>query len=108
MSTISKTKEERGKIYGDYLSTTDLRASIMSMIRGMYYESHGRRMPGRHEMMIWDVVNKLVRVSVTPDHIDSWHDISVYANLVENALKEINDARQQYYAHDPVSGQHKV
>jgi len=31
-------------------------------------------------MRIWDVVNKLSRLAVTPDHIDTWHDISVYAN----------------------------
>ena len=46
-----------------------------------------------HEHYIRDIVNKLSRIAVTPNHIDSWRDISGYAALIADVLeKEKNHA----------------
>ena len=93
MGDIKSTQESRQSIYGDYKGGARLRAQIMESILERYNKIHGPcRMPVLLESYIWDVVNKLTRIAVTPTHIDSWHDLSSYANLVEKALKGEDNA----------------
>lgn len=86
MNNIDKTKSIRQKVYADYTGGNTLRAAIVGLILERYKEVNNDDIPLTQITMIWDIVNKLSRIAVTPDHIDSWHDISVYASLIEETL----------------------
>ena len=88
METIKQTLENRGDVYGDYLGGTTLRSDIYNSILLRYAEVNDRQMDPVNAVMIFDIVNKLVRLSTTPDHKDTWHDIAGYATLAEEALNE--------------------
>ena len=93
MSDINGILKIRGSVYGDYKGGTELRAKIIESILNRYYWVHGKRMPQNLICCIWDIVNKLSRLAVTPDHLDSWHDIAGYAELTYKYLeKETEDA----------------
>lgn len=86
MSNIEETLAQRGAVYGDYKGGTELRASIMGIIEGRHLKVTGKPMKRTHSIFIFDIVNKLSRLSTTPDHLDTWHDIAGYAKLVEDTL----------------------
>ena len=90
--SVDKTLIEREAVYGDYLDGLHLRGSIMKAINKSYEFHHNKRMPDEFQGMIWDVLNKLCRIAVTPDHIDSWHDIQGYAKRSEEILRREQDA----------------
>ncbi len=85
---LEETLKERGAVYGDYRGNIQLRKEIMNLIASRHYEVTGQVMSPTQIEYIRDVVNKISRLAVTPDHIDTWHDISGYAALVENILRE--------------------
>lgn len=89
--SIERTLEERNKSYGSYKKGSIFRAKVMSLIRERYRDENGPELEGLHETMLWDLVNKLSRLAVSPDHIDSIHDIAGYASLYEKVLLERND-----------------
>jgi len=84
--TIEETLKERGAVYGDYKGGSELRASILEIIENRHLEVTGRPMKPVDSIYIFDIVNKLSRLSVTPNHLDTWHDIAGYAKLVEDTL----------------------
>ena len=86
--TIEDTLKERGDVYGDYEGGSELRASIMDIIEARHFMVNGKGMSKLHSIYIFDIVNKLSRLSVTPTHKDTWHDIAGYAKLVEDTLTE--------------------
>ncbi len=85
---VDSTLEERGSVYGDYEGGSKFRASVMHMIHSRYEEIHGTPMNSLSSVYIFDIVNKLSRLTVTPDHIDTWLDISGYAKLTHDILLE--------------------
>jgi len=85
--TIEETLQERGAVYGDYEGGSELRASIMGIITDRHQKVNGKPMDKVHQVYIFDIVNKLSRLSTTPDHLDTWHDIAGYAKLAEDTLK---------------------
>mgnify|MGYP003642310019 CR=1 FL=1 len=87
--SVEDTLEERAKTYGDFGGGIALHALIMGAICQRYSsEQHGMDMPEIDKANISMNVMKLTRLSVTPDHIDSWHDIAGYATLVEKELRK--------------------
>lgn len=86
MNDVEKTLAERGSNYGDYARGVQARAAVMYALKLVYKDHHNEEMPDTAQGMIWDIVNKLCRIAVTPDHLDSWHDIQGYARLAEIAL----------------------
>jgi hypothetical protein len=89
--TISDTLTNRNKKYGDYGIGIKLRADIIDLILKSYSaQSDGAQMSKYYEGAIFDIVNKLARLAVTPNHIDSWTDIAGYALLMEKQLKKTN------------------
>jgi len=85
---IKKTLDKRAQTYGDFGRGSMLNVGIMMSIRGRYRDTHEDiDMPDLLEYYISTIVNKLSRIAVTPDHIDSWHDIAGYATLVEKELR---------------------
>lgn len=84
---IEDTLAQRGAVYGDYKGGSELRAYIMEIITNRHKKVNGYEMSKLHQIYIFDIVNKLSRLSTTPDHLDTWHDIVGYAKLVEETLK---------------------
>lgn len=85
---IDKTISIKQQVYGDYKGGSILVADMLRAINNRHTSVHGECMNLKYAAMIWDVVNKLSRIAVTPNHIDSWHDISVYAKLAEDAIRQ--------------------
>lgn len=86
MADTKDVLKQRGAIYGDYKRGCVLRRSILQNICEVYYEEHGEDMPDMYQEYLWDIVNKIIRLAVTPTHVDSWQDIAGYATLVKNQL----------------------
>jgi hypothetical protein len=84
---LEDTLASRASVYGDYIGGVRLRAILMASIKSRYKEIHKKEMSQIYEEYFRDIVQKLSRLAVTPDHIDSWHDIAGYAKLVENSFR---------------------
>lgn len=92
---IDETLGQRSPVYGPYGGQIMVRNELIKVMTDSYYELHGTHMSDRHQQYIWDIANKLSRISASPDHLDSWHDIQGYAKLIEKDIivtKEIEDA----------------
>ena len=98
MSNVNETLKERGKVYGDYKGGSEFRANVMELIVDRYAKVNHGGMPAIHMVYVYDIVNKLSRLAVTPYHIDTWHDIAGYATLVEEALKKAEKQEQDQEA----------
>ena len=88
---------ERSKYYGNYRGGCQTRINIMNAILDRHKQMTGRVMPKMYQEYIYDIVNKLSRIAVTPNHLDSWNDIVGYAKLIiqEIQKEEKNHAYQQ-------------
>lgn len=95
MSNVNETLEKRGEVYGKFSHGIALEACIMAQIKGRYHDHHGEDMHEWYEIAISKIIMKLARLSVSPGHIDSWHDIAGYAVLVEQYLKEEENAKEE-------------
>jgi len=95
MPDLKKTLDERKSVYGDYSKLSEFRAELMSKFKLQYLEHHEEEMKEIDSLCIFDIVNKLCRLAITPDHIDSWHDIAGYATIIEKFYKEKQDADKQ-------------
>ena len=100
MSNVNETLKERGKVYGDYKGGSEFRANVMELIADRYAKVNHGGMPAIHMVYVYDIVNKLSRLAVTPYHIDTWHDIAGYATLVEKALRKAEKQEQEQEADD--------
>ena len=98
MSEVNETLKERGKVYGDYKGGSEFRANVMELIADRYAKVNHGGMPAIHMVYVYDIVNKLSRLAVTPYHIDTWHDIAGYATLVEKALRKAEKQEQEQEA----------
>lgn len=98
MSNVNETLKERGKVYGDYKGGSEFRANVMELIVDRYAKVNHGGMPAIHMVYVYDIVNKLSRLAVTPYHIDTWHDIAGYATLVEKALRKAEKQEQEQEA----------
>ncbi len=86
MKSVDETLEERGEVYGDYKGGSEFRATVTLAVKNRFMAVHGREMGQTDLIHIYDIINKLSRLAVTPDHKDSWHDIAGYAKLIEETL----------------------
>ena len=98
MSNVNETLKERGKVYGDYKGGSEFRANVMELIVDRYTKVNHGGMPAIHMVYVYDIVNKLSRLAVTPYHIDTWHDIAGYATLVEKAFRKAEKQEQEQEA----------
>jgi len=80
------TITQRTKTYGDYHMGVILREEVMELFEERYRQHHGCAMSLTHRGYLVDIVNKLARLAVNPTHIDSWHDVQGYAELIERQL----------------------
>jgi len=81
--SVKNTIAERGAAYGDFTLGVSAEAAIMQQLTWLHRENCPGAMKKDYEVLISKIVMKLVRLAVTPDHADSWHDIAGYAILAE-------------------------
>ena len=86
MTTTDDVLEQRGAIYGDFFEGVTLEAQILSLIEARYQKQYDDRMSSVYYLYFSKIAMKLSRLSVCPEHIDSWTDIAGYARLVELQL----------------------
>lgn len=86
MPNIDDTLKERGEVYGDYEGGCKLRSDMLSLIAQRYRQCRGKEMSSMDLLLIFDIVNKLSRLAVTPSHVDTWHDIAGYATLTKTYI----------------------
>ena len=83
-----KLTEYRGKIYGDYIGNIQTRLDLMETIEKRHEKIHDEPMSPLEWMFIWDIVMKLSRLAVTPNHLDTWRDVVGYSSLVVAHLEK--------------------
>lgn len=66
---------------------------MLELILERHVQANGHEMDPFYQMMITDLVNKISRLAVSPDHMDTIHDIGGYAILYEEVLRETQDVR---------------
>jgi hypothetical protein len=84
--SIDDTLKDRGSVYGDYGDGSNFRADVLQMMLEIYEKHNDLPMPTIYQIMLLDIIGKLVRLATTPNHIDSVHDIAGYATLYEQYL----------------------
>ena len=88
---INEKLEQRKEIYGDYKGNLNCRLEILSCITNRYRRVHGNNMSCTQEMLFQDIIAKLARLAVTPNHLDSWEDIAGYATRICQVIKNENN-----------------
>ena len=73
--------KERGSVYGDFRTNLLARANIMNNLDKVHLGKTTEKLDSVHYQAINDIVIKLVRLAASPEHIDSWRDLSLYAQL---------------------------
>lgn len=86
MKTTDDVLQERGQSYGDFGTGARLEATIIELLAANHAKQTGSPMQIEHIVWFSKIVMKLSRLSVTPEHIDSWTDIAGYGRLVEIEL----------------------
>jgi|TARA_R110002110_G_scaffold175446_2_gene379037 hypothetical protein len=86
---VSDTLQERGKDYGSFSGGIQIEADIIKLLTERYKKERGKVMDPICVQWLNHIAIKLSRLSITPNHVDSWHDIAGYATLIE---KELTDA----------------
>lgn len=83
--TVQDTLDERQKQYGCFEDVAYVTQGMVDLMRKCGYD----RMPQTHQMSLYMICSKMARiVNGNFNHVDSWHDISGYAQLVEKLVKE--------------------
>lgn len=111
MTTTDDVLKQRGAIYGDFFEGITCEAQLLSILENRYRQQYNERMPRHYYLYFSKIAMKLSRLSISPDHIDSWTDIAGYARLVEIQLTkestsnakstEVTNAPVATYAHKP-------
>ena len=71
-----------------------MRSVIKSNIAERYRQVHRIEMSPFDTVCIFDIVNKLSRIAVTPEHIDSWKDVVGYATRILEMLEGDENANK--------------
>ena len=89
--SIDATLAERQSTYGSFEDVAFVTENIMSVL-GSVRVNGLSELPHTHRMALYMIASKMARI-VNGDfnHFDSWHDISGYAKLVEDLIKENNN-----------------
>lgn len=93
MKTTDEILQERGEFYGNFSNGSNLEAEIMALLAHNHYKQRGNALTELERIFFSKIIMKLSRLSVTPDHIDSWTDIAGYARLVEQHYVGVKNAK---------------
>lgn len=87
LSGVDVTLAERQSQYGSFEDVAMVTESIVAAMRKCNYDS----MPPNMRMSLYMIASKMARiVNGNSNYIESWHDISGYAKLMENELMGID------------------
>ena len=94
MSDIQQILDERGINYGVFTNQANLSQTLKNTIMQHYFAIHGNEkatpLPGFMAEGISMICHKLARIANgNPFYEDSWKDISGYAELVVQALEQV-------------------
>jgi hypothetical protein len=82
--SVEQTLSDRGTHYGDYAARARIEQAI---IETMECSGGWHRLNPAHKSAARMIAVKLSRIlNGDPDHLDSWHDIAGYAQLVETEI----------------------
>jgi len=101
MNDLKNILNRRKEIYGDYLGGTKVRVDILNIIRRRYLDINGKEMSDIHKMFFIDIINKISRLSASPEHIDSWTDIAGYSQRIIEAINEEREERKKSIIEPP-------
>lgn len=85
---VDETVKTRQSDYGPYGKGIDLRVALLNLIKESHEAHHGEPLSDTHTQYFWDIFNKVSRLAISPDHLDSWHDIQGYAKIIEQDINE--------------------
>ena len=84
MNKLKETTDERGAVYGNYMDTIEGRSKIMNILLEHHKRSNdGLPMALDEQVMLGDIVMKLIRISASPSYYGGYHDIAGYATLIK-------------------------
>ena len=82
---LEKTLAQRGEVYGRFVDHATISQSIK---RAMRAAPGWQELPDDMRESLEMLAHKVARIlNGNPDYVDSWHDVSGYATLVEKRLK---------------------
>ena len=94
--SVDATLNERGKRYGDFRTQATLSQTLTYVWRNHYYQTHGTdpmALPPFLVEAVEMIFHKLARAANgDPLYIDNWRDLSGYALLIIDGLKETEGA----------------
>ena len=85
----------KSRPYGDYEQGAKCAASILKALNDAHEAEHGEAMTFVQMVKFSDIIRKLIRLAVTPDHLDSWEDIAGYANLISKGIKDASGTKTE-------------
>lgn len=100
--SVDKILEKRNKIYGDYEGGTIFRANVMEAINNRHESAVGYPLTIFQTVIFMDIIGKLSRLAVTPEHIDSWADMEGYSKLIKEQYERRKNAYKQQPARQKV------
>jgi len=80
---------QRASIYGSYTDGIKARASMLSALKVLHKERHDIQMPAELQIMMGDLLLKIMRSVQDPSHLDSWADLEGYARLIKEYHNEL-------------------
>ena len=93
MRTTDEVLKERASVYGDFTDGSTLEAALIELLEFNHMRQHKKALTELERIFFSKIIMKLSRLSVTPDHIDSWTDIAGYARLIEQHYAGVQNAK---------------
>lgn len=82
MEKVDEVLAQRGSVYGSYNQGTEFRARMMEDMEKMRLHACGIQYTEVERVWLNDLMMKVRRLAVSPDHIDSWTDLAGYSTLI--------------------------
>ena len=95
MEKIDDLLEERQHDYGEFSKGIAFQTELLRLIKAQYRHHHGMDLPNEFNIYFMYMMIKLSRLSVSPEHLDSWKDIEGYAHLIHDNILEKYDAKEK-------------
>lgn len=90
---LDETLKARGALYGDFYKSCMVDVKIIEAIDEHHREVNNVGLTIEQIVILTKVTHKLARIAGTFDHVDSWHDLAGYAQLIEKHF--INLSREE-------------
>ena len=82
LETTKELLDNRGAVYGPFKDGILTETKIIEAMIDMHVATHGEPPPVETVVKWTKIAMKLSRIAASPGHVDSWRDISGYAELI--------------------------